>query len=1111
MKKTHFIHYSRITTLHYALIFLFLNIIIPPQLKAQTIERWEMSAEPGDQASSTATSVVTGLNLGILTRGAGVTVAAGTGGMNSTGWFDNNSPTTLAQAIANNKYYEFTVNIQSGFQASVTAVSLVLWGNTSGPNTAVLRSSADGFTNNLSTVTINTAGTLKVFSIAPILSTGILTFRVYCFGAAISGTPSPTGAIHIGPGSANPTDNDLLIIGGVGPACTITATFSGSPSACNDNGTPNDPSDDFFTQNVSASFFNRPITGSLQIVPGGDQIGTYSILSNQISGNSHVFNAVKFKADGTPSVIQMNFTDNTACIDAATGPSVQSCAAPPCTITANFSGSASACNDNGTPNDLSDDFFTQNVSASFFNRPITGSLQIVPGGDQIGTYSILSNQISGNSHVFNAVKFKADGTPSVIQMNFTDATGCIDEAIGPTVQSCSPVCDITSVSFQNISSCNDNGTINPSDDFFTANVVANFANPPATGNLQIEPGGDAISAHSIAVGSLVGNSHTFVGVKFKADGTQTVVEVEFTVPANQCVRTQTGPTVQPCSPVCDITSVSFQNISSCNDNGTINPSDDFFTANVVANFANPPATGNLQIEPGGDAISAHSIAVGSLVGNSHTFVGVKFKADGTQTVVEVEFTVPANLCTQTQVGPTVQPCSFLPPTITCPANVMVSCESQIPAPNISSVSETHACPGTATIEYVADNTSQMTCPNRFIMMRTYKVTDACGQTASCQQTITVNDQTPPSVLKGTIAACFATAASAEAAAIAATSATDNCIGALTKTAVTTGTCSANIIVTVMDKCGNSASVTYNTRIDNTPPSVIKGSIADCFLTIGAAETAAKAATTATDNCSGTLTKTVVTTGAFPFNIRVTVTDQCNNSAFVDYTLLDIAAKGGRVTLQSNTAATSIALCPSQNAVLIPINFLGKVAKWQFSPSTSSIWYDLPGTEGQQTLTVNGSTVSGTIFYRVVICSGGGVCTGQASVAFSNAFRITKKPNCTAPDGSILNTDITADNRLTIYKAYPNPAADFITFEIEHIISNKNTLSQRDAFGKGINDGIVQLDIMDLTGRVVQKMQQPVVEGFNTITLNILDLAQGIYLVRIKNNQNQVAVVKISKM
>ncbi|MFM9950014.1 MAG: T9SS type A sorting domain-containing protein [Saprospiraceae bacterium] len=221
-----------------------------------------------------------------------------------------------------------------------------------------------------------------------------------------------------------------------GSPCTITVDFFGNPSACDDNGTPNDLTDDFFTQNVHASFFNRPTTGNLQIVPGGDAIGVYSIAVNQIVGNAHTFNAVKLKADGTPTVVQMNFTDNTACIDEDTGPTVQPCSVPPppCIMIVNFLGNPSPCDNNGTPNDPTDDFFTQNIHASFFNRPFTGSLQIVPGGDAIGVYSIAANQIVGNSHIFNNVKLKANGTPTVIQMNFTDNPACIDEEAGPAVE-----------------------------------------------------------------------------------------------------------------------------------------------------------------------------------------------------------------------------------------------------------------------------------------------------------------------------------------------------------------------------------------------------------------------------------------------------------------------------------------------------------------------------------------------------------------------------------------------------------------------------------------------------------------------------------------------------
>ncbi|MBK7426235.1 MAG: T9SS type A sorting domain-containing protein [Saprospiraceae bacterium] len=333
--------------------------------------------------------------------------------------------------------------------------------------------------------------------------------------------------------------------------CTITVQFSGSPGACNDNGTPNDISDDFYTHNIQASFFSRPSTGNLQIVPGGDVIGTYSIAVNQIIGNSHIFTGVQFKADGSPSIVQMNFTDETTCIDEDTGPTIEPCPPPPCTITVDFSGSPGPCNDNGTPNDISDDFYTHNIRASFFNRPFTGNLQIVPGGDAIGTYFIQANQIVGNAHTFTGVQLKADGSPSIVQMNFTDEPTCIDEDTGPTVEPCPPPpCTITVDFSGSPGPCNNNGTPGDlTDDYYTHNIRASFFNRPFTGNLQIVPGGDVIGSYFIEANQIVGNAHTFTGVQLKAEGTPSIVQMNFTDEPT-CIDEDTGPAIGPC--ICDL-------------------------------------------------------------------------------------------------------------------------------------------------------------------------------------------------------------------------------------------------------------------------------------------------------------------------------------------------------------------------------------------------------------------------------------------------------------------------------------------------------------------------------------------------------------------------------
>ncbi|MBK9015233.1 MAG: hypothetical protein IPM82_14870 [Saprospiraceae bacterium] len=234
------------------------------------------------------------------------------------------------------------------------------------------------FQYNQSTTAIDGAGTWTAFTALDYFNPGQATGsgsmqHSALISASITGlsiAPGATFCLRWNDFNATGADDgmavdDFMLSDIVVPApCTITVTFLGSPSACNDNGTPNDPNDDFFTQDVRGVFFNRPSTDSLRLVPGGDQIGSYAIHVGDIVGNQHIFNNVKFKADGTPTEIEMHFTAEPTCIDAATGPTVMECSEP-CTITVTFLGSPSACNDNGTPNDPNDDFFTQDVQASF--------------------------------------------------------------------------------------------------------------------------------------------------------------------------------------------------------------------------------------------------------------------------------------------------------------------------------------------------------------------------------------------------------------------------------------------------------------------------------------------------------------------------------------------------------------------------------------------------------------------------------------------------------------------------------------------------------------------------------------------------------------------------
>ena len=84
-----------------------------------------------------------------------------------------------------------------------------------------------------------------------------------------------------------------------------------------------------------------------------------------------------------------------------------------------------------------------------------------------------------------------------------------------------------------------------------------------------------------------------------------------------------------------------------------------------------------------------------------------------------------------------------PPTITCPQNVTVKCASDVPDVDINSVTATDNC--LAVVSHMSDVISNQTCANRFVLTRTYKVTDVGNNTATCSQVITVNDDIPPQI------------------------------------------------------------------------------------------------------------------------------------------------------------------------------------------------------------------------------------------------------------------------------------------------------------------------------------------------------------------------------
>src|SRR6185436_655895 len=178
-------------------------------------------------------------------------------------------------------------------------------------------------------------------------------------------------------------------------------------------------------------------------------------------------------------------------------------------------------------------------------------------------------------------------------------------------------------------------------------------------------------------------------------------------------------------------------------------------------------------------------------------------------------------CTQTI---TVQDAT--PPSITCPINLTASCASLVPAPNTNSVTTSDLCGGPVTVSWQSDSISSSNCPGQFVINRTYRATDNCGNSATCTQTITVQDTTPPSITcPSNLMATCATQVPPNTNSV---TTSDNCGGAVIVTwqgdSINSSNCLGQFIISrtyrATDQCGNSATCTQTITVqDTTPPSI----------------------------------------------------------------------------------------------------------------------------------------------------------------------------------------------------------------------------------------------------------------------------------------------------
>ena len=171
-------------------------------------------------------------------------------------------------------------------------------------------------------------------------------------------------------------------------------------------------------------------------------------------------------------------------------------------------------------------------------------------------------------------------------------------------------------------------------------------------------------------------------------------------------------------------------------------------------------------------------------------------------------------CTQTVVLD-----DDVPPTITCPPNVTIECDESIHPNNTGAAQGADTC-SSVMVTY-SDAVAPGTCPSEGVFTRTWTATDLCGNTATCDQTIKVEDSTPPTIVCPPDVTVDCTAGGGNTGTA---TATDNC-GSVTVTfsdGAGSGDCPATFTRTwtATDECGNSASCDQDISInDDTPPTI----------------------------------------------------------------------------------------------------------------------------------------------------------------------------------------------------------------------------------------------------------------------------------------------------
>ena len=357
--------------------------------------------------------------------------------------------------------------------------------------------------------------------------------------------------------------------------------------------------------------------------------------------------------------------------------------------------------------------------------------------------------------------------------------------------------------------------------------------------------------------------------------------------------------------------------------------------------------------------------------------------------------------------------------------------------------------------------------------------NACGSIPGTTITVTGKTTAAPSTIVGPTSVCSVTTATYTASTVVgATSYQWTLPGGFGGTSTTssinivnTGFTSGSITVAGVNACGTGTSKSAALSVAATLPLAITGPAVTCGLTSAAYSVPVVTGATGynwTVPAAATITSGLGSTGitvsfAAPLigSVSVTSSNGCTTSAARSLTVNKITATPGAIT------GPSTGLCAAGTATYSIAPVTGATGYTWFQPAGISI------VSGQGTTSINADITTLTT----------GVLKVSAQDACGTSAGASLTLNCADPI-AIGSPDVTTENMFSAL--YPNPTTNEFTIDV-----NTDMYSE------------VVVEVYDVLGNLLKHEKHPLANGANTMKTNIEDYRNGIYFVRILDDQNNI--------